>query len=393
MTAEFKGRNLLQEDVQICSRCIYDSSIRGITFNKKGECNYCEQIDLLSAEYGTGTEKGIKTFELIVEQIKKSGKGKRYDIAIGVSGGTDSSYMLVLARKYGLRPLAVHYNNTWNTSTAVKNIYKVTRALDIDLYTYVVNNKESEDILRSFIKASVPEVDGPTDLAMTEVMYRGSSKYGIKYIFEGHSFLEEGIAPLNYSYFDGKYISSIHKLYGNLKMKTFPNLTFTRFLYWTLINKIKRIRPFWYIPYAKKDAKVYLKNNFGWEDYGGHHLENRLSSFHHSFYNPIKFGMDQRNNLLSALTRTGKITRDEAITLYAQSPNYHHEDLNYIIKRLDLTQNEFWQLIKNPNKLYTDYKSYKKRFEFLRPLFYILAKSDIVPMSFYLKYCIPQKFN
>ena len=113
-------------------------------------------------------------------------------VAIGVSGGTDSSYMIYLAKQLGLRPLAVHYDNTRNTSVATHNIYKVLNSLNVDLYTYVVNNNESDDIFKSFFKAGVPEIDGCTDFALAEVLYRVVWKFKIKYILEGHSFVTEG---------------------------------------------------------------------------------------------------------------------------------------------------------------------------------------------------------
>ncbi|GAB1465738.1 hypothetical protein MASR2M54_12380 [Aliarcobacter cryaerophilus] len=40
-------------------------------------------------------------------------------------------------------------------------------------------------------------------------------------------------------------------------------------------------------------------------------------------------------------------------------------------------------------KIWQEYPTYKKTFELLRPLFKILAKANLVPMSFYLKYCFP----
>ena len=138
--------------MQICSKCIYDERVSSIDFDEDGVCNYCKQIESLSAEYGTGEAKGEAELLRIFDKIKKSGKGKKYDCAIGVSGGTDSSYMLYLAKKHGLRPLAVHYDNTWNTSIATQNIRKVLSALDIDLYTHVVDNKEADDIFRSFFR-------------------------------------------------------------------------------------------------------------------------------------------------------------------------------------------------------------------------------------------------
>ena len=284
----YKGINLLEKQVRICSRCIYDSSIFNIDFDDKGVCNYCRLVDALKDQYGTGTPKGIGTFQSIVSEIKKAGKGKKYDVAVGISGGTDSSYMLYLAKELGLRPLAVHYDNTWNSAIATENIRKITSALNIDLFTHVCDNKESDDIFRSFFLAGVPEIDGPTDIALAEVMYRAASKYSINYIFEGHSFIAEGVSPMGKAYIDGGYITDIHKKFGKRRMKTFPNMTFGKFLYWTTLKKIRKIRPFWYLEYSKEQTIDFLQVNFGWKYYGGHHLENRMTAFHHSFYNPIK---------------------------------------------------------------------------------------------------------
>ncbi|MBT7649668.1 MAG: LPS biosynthesis protein, partial [Opitutae bacterium] len=185
-------KNLIsEEEIQICSRCIYDERVSSIEFDANGECNYCKQIDSLSKQYGTGEPKGEQELLRIFDKIKRSGAGKKYDCAIGVSGGTDSSYMLYLAKKHGLRPLAVHYDNTWNTSIATQNIRKVLSALDIDLYTHAVDNKEADDIFRSFFQAGVAEIEASTDLALAETIYRAAWKYGIKYVLEGHSFITE----------------------------------------------------------------------------------------------------------------------------------------------------------------------------------------------------------
>ena len=39
-----------------------------------------------------------------------------------MSGGLDSSYTLYKVKKAGLRPLAVHMDNGWNSELATKNI-------------------------------------------------------------------------------------------------------------------------------------------------------------------------------------------------------------------------------------------------------------------------------
>jgi len=375
--------------VKICKRCIYDERVSQIIFDEEGICNYCRQIDELSIIYGTGKEKGQEIFDKIVNEIKKAGKNRKYDVIVGVSGGTDSSYMLYLSKKFGLRPLAVHYDNTWNSAIASQNISKITKALNVDLYTYVINNRESDDIFKSFLYAGVPELEASTDLAYAEILNRVASKHNVKYVFEGHSFVEEGITPLGKNYFDGRYIKSIHQKYGSIKMKTYPLMTFSNFMFWSLFKKIKKIRPLWYLEYNKDDARTLLSREFDWEYYGGHHLENRMSAFFHSYYYPRKFGGDYRNNTLSAMVRNGKISRQEAWKIFNTPPFIEENLLDYFKSRMGFTEDDLKKIITGPKKYWFEFKTYKKYFEYLKPIFYLLAKSNLVTMSFYLKYCFP----
>ena len=375
--------------MQYCSKCIYSELVPNIIFDDRGVCNYCHQIDQLKKEYKTGTEHGKTLLDNIVKKIKKDGKSLEYDCVVGISGGTDSSYLLHWAKENNLRPLAVHYDNTWNSTAATQNIRKMTKCLNVDLYTHVVNNKEMDDIYKAFIMANVPAIDVPTDLALTEIMYRAASKYKVKYILEGHSFIAEGVSPTDYSYFDGKYIESIHNMYGSMPMITYPNMKILKFLYWVLFKRIKKIRPLWYINYSKKNAMKILAKHYDWEYYGGHHLENIITAFSHNYHNPVKFKVDQRNNSISASVRTGLISRDEGIKIYSKPPKLDSNILDYTLDRLGLNQKEFKKIMTSENKNWYDYSSSKKTFELLRPLFFILSKYNLVPKSFYLKYCFP----
>ncbi|WP_328760121.1 N-acetyl sugar amidotransferase [Geomonas azotofigens] len=369
-----------------CTRCIYDSKVPYITFDESGMCNYCKMMDDLQAQYATGTPEGERQLMQIIEQIKKDGHGKKYDCVVGVSGGTDSSYMLYKAVQWGLRPLAVHYDNTWNSAIATENIKKMLKKLNVELYTYVVDNKEIDDIFRAFFLSGVPELDASTDLAIAEVLYRAASKFGVKYILEGHSFKTEGIAPLGSFYFDGKYIDSIHKRFGKVKRRTYPLMDFTAFMKWTLLKRIKKIRPFWYIDYTKESAREFLEREFDWQYYGGHHLENRLIAFNHSYYLPNKFQIDLRNLSLAASARSGLMAREEALRLYAEPPHLEDDLLEYFKKRLGLSDQEFEAQMSGARRNFRDYPTYKSLFEKLRPLFFVMAKMNLVPMSFYIKY-------
>lgn len=389
--SQHKGYDL-DPNCQVCTRCIYDERVASITFDDAGVCNYCRQLDELVEQYGTGQPEGEAEFGRIVDEIKAAGKNKPYDCIIGVSGGTDSSYMIHQAiHEWGLRPLAVHYDNTWNSAIATQNIARVLQPLGVDLYTHVVNNTEADDIFRAFFRSNVAEIEASTDLALAEVMYRAAWKYGVSYVLEGHSFVTEGITPVGRNYFDGQYIRSIHRQFGTGGIKSYPLMTFERFVFWAVAARIRKIRPYWYLDYNKEDARALLEREYGWEYYGGHHLENRMTAFYHSVYMPQKFNSDLRNNTLSALVRNGKMERAAAWEKYNEPPHIEEELVSYFQKRLGLSSEEYVSIMAEPPKSWHEYPTYKKRFERLRPLFKVLADANLVPRSFYLKYCFPVK--
>ena len=375
------------KNMQTCKRCIYDSSIPKILFDEDGMCNYCAQYDEMNTEYPTG-EAGQKILKNYVAQMKRDGKGKDYDVVIGVSGGCDSSYMLHLAQEeYGLKPLAAHFDNTFNSKTAVRNIKKVLGALDIDLYTHVVDNEEYQRIFKSFFLASVPEIDTPTDLALATVHYEAAEKYGIKHIWEGHSFRTEGISPPGWFYMDARYIETIHNRFGDGKIDSLPVLWLRKWLYWIVVKKIKKFRPLYYLDYDKDKTKEFLSKTYDWEWYGGHHMENRTSWFTNNYYLPKKFNIDLRMSEFSSLIRSGQMSKEEALAELSKEKPMDADILEEIKTRLVLSDEEWDQIMKAPPKHYTDYETYKKTFVRLRPLFYLLYKRGYVTRSFYDKFC------
>jgi N-acetyl sugar amidotransferase len=374
--------------MQRCSRCLYDETVPGIHFDGGGVCNYCHTHDRLDREYPTG-EVGRLRLERIADDIRRDGNGKPYDVIVGVSGGADSSYLLYVARQLGLRPLAVHFDNTWDSTVAVENIHDVLKALDVDLFTYVVDNKEYDDIYRSFLKAGVPDTEAPTDIGLAAVLNMACEKYGIRYIFEGHSFRTEGIAPLGWIYMDGKYIQSVQRRFGSMPLRTYPNMLMPDFIKWTALLGIKKIRPLYHMDYVKKDAMALLTRDLGWEWYGGHHLENRFTAFWHTYYMPQRYGIDMRLLGHSALVRVGQMSREDGLELLAQPVEYDPDLLEVVKKRLGFADDEWERVMQQDRKTYRDFDTYKRTFERMRPFWWLMYKLNRVPKSFYLKFCFP----
>lgn len=366
---------------------MYSDTIPGISFDSEMVCNFCHQVETLKQKYGTGEARGVGRWEEIADQIRTAMEGRRYGCVVGVSGGTDSSYLVSLASEMGLRPLAAHYDNTWNSSTATLNISRVLAGLEVDLVTHVVDNREADDIFRSFFLAGVPELEAATDLGFAYFLRKVAAKYSIPFILEGHSFVSEGVTPLNVNYFDGRYIRSVHRQYGSLPMKTYPLMTLSRFLKSSVVDQPRFIRPLWYIDYSKQSARSTLTRRFDWSYYGGHHLENQMTAFFHSVYLPKKFGVDLRSNSIAAEVRAGLKPRDVALEELSR-PIAGTALLERVFRsRLEITEEEYDAVMGAPPRHWSEFKTYKRTFELMKPLFRSLVKRELVPESFYVKYC------
>ncbi len=298
---------------QVCSRCVLDSTVHDIWFDEGGECKYCKIHNELETTHPLG-EQGELYIQHIVAKIKKAGQGKEYDCVCGLSGGRDSSYVLLKVIEYGLRPLIITLDNGWNTQIAKDNIRNACEILNLELQYVEFNKTEYLDMQRAFFFAGVPDIDSPTDLAIYAVLYKTAKKNGIKYIINGHSFRTEGSSPISWSFFDPKYIKDIQRKYGTIKyndIKSIPVISSWDLIRFTFVDKIKEVRLLEFMDYRKKDVDEVLKSNLGWQDYGGHHHENKFTHFIQSYYLPKKFNIDKRKTELSAQIRSQHIVKSE----------------------------------------------------------------------------------
>lgn len=345
---------------QICINCLLNHDIPDISFDRRGVCNYCNLHNKLCTDYPRG-EIGRNRFLNIIEKIKKDGKSKEYDCVIGVSGGTDSTFLLKVIKEYGLRPLAVNFDNGWHTEIAVNNIHSALQKLKIDLRTYVVDWQEMRNIHLSFLKASLPWPDGSTDIGIVSSLYKVASEENIKYVLNGHDFRTEGKQPLPWTHTDGRMVDFITKKYSKAKLKTFPNLNINKFIYYSFLKDIKEIRPFWFLDYSKIEARIILEKELNWKYYGGHHHENIFTRFIIGYWLPKKFNIDKRIITYSAHIRSGEMTREDALELMSQPPysdSDMNKDLEYIITKLEISKDEFNKIWESPNKNFSDYPNY-----------------------------------
>lgn len=355
---------------KICSRCIMDTSDLEITFNEKGQCNHCTEFFNLAPHYIYNGESSDNELKKIVATIKEAGKNSDYDCMVGVSGGVDSSYVAYITKKLGLRALTFHFDNGWNSQLAVKNIENIVKKLGFDYQTWVVDWEEFRDLQASFLKASVANIETPTDHAFLAASYRLCAKYNIKYILSGSNFATEGILPQSWGYNakDVKHLKAIHNQFGKVPFKTYPLLGFNTEFYYTYLKKIKMIRLLNYVPYDKEAAMKVIQDELGWVYYGGKHYESVFTRFFQAYILPTKFNIDKRIAHLSTLICSGQITREQALN-EMKKPAYPEdmlrEDREYVIKKLGITPEEFEEIMNAPVKNYKDYPNDEQKLKFI----------------------------
>ena len=364
---------------QICKRCVMDTTDTEIVFDEKGYCNHCNDFyDNSHLHTYQGVESDLK-LEKIITKIKKEGRKKEYDCLIGISGGVDSSYVAYLSRKFGLRPLIVHFDNGWDSELSIKNVENVVKKLGLDYQTYIVDWNEFRDVQMAFLKASVIDVETPTDHAFLAALYKICLDFKIKYVITGSNYATECILPRSWSYNakDLTQLKSIYRKFGKEKLKSFPTLGFLKEFYYTYFKGIKLVRMLQLVPYKKSGAIEVLNRELGWEYYGGKHYESVFTKFSQAYILPLKFNVDKRRAHFSTLICNGEITRDEALKMLEEElypSEILKRDLEYVSKKFAMTTDQFNELLKLPVKTYKDYPNSERTLKMIYKIYNLIRK-------------------
>ena len=350
---------------QRCTYCVMDTTDPEIRFDEAGRCNHCRSYEQRAAEQLlTGADRE-RALERIVGEIRRAGRGKEYDCIIGVSGGVDSTYTAYVLAKLGLRPLAVHLDNGWNSEQAVRNIERALAALKIDLFTEVLDWREFRDLQIAFLRASTPDGEIPTDHAIAALLYREAARRGVRYIVDGRNLTTEGILAPSWSqgHGDWKYIRGVQSRFGTRRLRTFPHFGILELAYYTMVRRLKTVSVLNYVPYVKADVMRVIEQELGWEYYGGKHYESVYTRFFQGYILPQKFGIDKRKAHLSTLICSGQITREQALaelTAPVYPPGLLDQDRRFVVKKLELSEEEFAAIMALPPRSFWDYPSYRK---------------------------------
>lgn len=354
----------MNETFQECTRCVIDAHAADVVFDSAGRCNYCTAMLEKLATYQPTDPKVLETkLGAFIEIVRTAGRGKRYDCIVGVSGGADSAYALYLAKQHGLRPLAVHMDNGWNSELAVNNIENLVRKLGVDLYTHVVEWREYRALQQAFFDADVIDVELLYDNAMLAVNYGLATRYGVKYMLSGSNTTTEGMrVPRNYNWnkFDRKNILAIARQDG-VKVRSLPTIGVKGFAWHRLVRRTQWVPFLDYIDYNKEHCIDVLVKELGYRPYPYKHYESVFTRFYQGYLLPTKFGVDKRRLHLSSLICSGQMRREQAKELLAHSPYPDPDDLQadieYFLKKMGWSERDLADYLARPERPHDDFDS------------------------------------
>ncbi len=353
---------------RVCTRCVMDTTDPDIEFDARGVCNHCHRYDELAKNRLLPGDEARRRLDSLVAVIRKRGRRKPYDCIIGVSGGVDSTYVAYIVKNLGLRPLAVHLDNGWDSELAVDNIKKTLEALGIDLYTLVIDWEEFRDLQLAFLKASTPDGEIPTDHAILAILYQIAAEQGLRYVLLGTNVATEAVLPLKwgYGYFDWKYISAVQSRFGAGKTRSYPHFGLLKLAYYAVARRIRLVQILNYLYYDKSAAMGMIEKELGWRYYGGKHYESIYTRFFQAYILPRKFDIDKRKAHSSNLVWSGQWTREQALESMSRE-DYGQamadEDRTYVIKKLGIDDARFEEIMELPRKTFLHYPN---RYSFFR---------------------------
>jgi N-acetyl sugar amidotransferase len=375
-----------------CTRCVQDTTVPGIEFDKYGVCNFCKSHDELTRIFPNDS-RGQQFLDTLFAIIKKDGKDKPYDCVVGISGGRDSTYLLWCCVKiWKLRPLAVHFNDGFDNPVGGENMIKAVEKLGVKLITITSDWREAKDLKITFLKASTPDLNLGTDIGIASSIYSVAHKENIKHILIGQSFRTEGIKPLSWAFFDGDYLRNVQKKFGTVELRKWQpdnagfNFGVKELFYYSIIKNIKTYTPFYYFPYIRKEGQAIIEKELGWVYPGAHYFDDLYHSLI-KYIHRVKFNIDMNMNSDSGMVRSGQLDRE--VALKRKHGIYTIEDpkvIDLCIKRLALSKEEFDYYIKLPVKTFRDYKTSYNIIKWMRFPIYILCQLHIIPKITYYKY-------
>lgn len=339
--------------MKYCKNCVLPESRPNLYILKNGICSAC--ISHLNKNK-INWKKKESEFKNLVKKIKK--KNLFYDCLIPVSGGKDSTWQVLVAKKYKLNPLTFTYKPVLRTKIGQDNIDNL-RKIGVHHIEFSVNEKIEKIFLKkSFFKYGAIAL--PMHLALWSMSYNLANKFNIPYIFWGENSAREyggSKKDIKIKKLDKLWIKKYGINFGT-KAEDWIDKDLSRqdLAPFTKDNKNKKNKPtslfmgdfFNWDPkktfnYAKKFGfrNYKKKTKTGFYNYAD--IDDNLISIHH-YLKIYKFGFSRLQDNLSLEIRNNRLNRKNAIKIIKKDKfKIPKSDIKKFCKYINISRESFFK--------------------------------------------------
>ncbi len=341
-----------------CSKCVLPESTPGIRLDQEGLCNYCRSYQRLKY---AGENKLIE----LLESYRRP--DSKYDCIVTTSGGRDSTYTLLkLAKDYGIKTLAVNYENPFTDPQAKTNIENAVRKLNVDIVGFKLKDQIHQRIFKNSV-ASWFRKPSPALVPMMCVACKNlwleilkiAKRNDIHCVVSGGNRFEQVSFKkvlLSTSADERAETTLIKELFGILK-ETSKNLSYFKpdLIPWLvkgylfgnpyalgsrlLRHRVVAIDLFFFIEWKEQEVISRIKTELDW-DYpsksnSSWRFDCRIGHMKDFMY-ARTLGMTERDDFYAKMVREGQMTREDALQRLRVENRLHVEHIKQLLSEVEL---------------------------------------------------------
>lgn len=352
--------------MEYCKRCVYPANAKpGIVLDEEGVCSGCRLIE--SRREVDWAERERMLGDIFAEhRTRQRAKGNPYDCIVPVSGGKDSHYQTwMVRRKYGLNPLLVCYNHTFNTPLGLRNLANLIERLDCNLVRFTTAPGSAKRIARYMLE-KVGDVTWHYHAGIMTFPIRAAVQYDVPLLVWG----EEGFSELVGMHNVDDFVEFTKKKRQEHSMRGFepedlleePGCPLTRYdlapFFYPTDEELERtgVRGIYlsnYLPWNARPQTEFAIEHLGFET--AQHRErtfnlyDKLDDIHanglHDYLKYLKFGYGRATDDAATEIRHGRLTREQGIEMVARYDHVRPSDIDIFLAAAGMTEDGLLALI------------------------------------------------
>lgn len=344
--------------MQRCTRCVMPETQETILFDKEGVCNVCRQIEKKQKNIDWSEKK--KELKDLINKYK--GKGD-YDCIVPFSGGKDSTFQLYyIIKELGLKPLVVCFDHGFFRPKLKDLREKVLKQLGVDFLTFRPSWHVVKKVMLESLKRK-GDFCWHCHVGVTAYPVQVAIKFKIPLLIYGEATTEY---TSYYEYGEEEDIGErmVNRMGVNLgisaqDMSGMINVSLRDLSPFVFPspkeikeNHVRAIHLGNFIQWDTKTQSELIREKLGWDgdkvegvppEYFYEKIECMLTGVR-DYLKYIKRGFARTTHLTSIDIRHGRMTREKAMKLVRQFEGKRPASLDYFLKIMDMTENEFMEI-------------------------------------------------